>query len=205
MARKAMEVFKCAMRDGETTQRYGTRYQNLVIDAGLTNCDVLAMLFLLSLPEDVQERVLMSFYARPGNEDRLPDNLEEVIKLADSITITKKRTHKNSGSSFSHHKKHKASKQAGKDGSIYCIHCDDEGDHVSERCDKLKKPIVGAKCHYAHHSYKPGHSCHASKVEKAKLRAEGKMPPPRRHNSRRNENNVQSWNAVELLVLAEVV
>ncbi|KAJ8651514.1 hypothetical protein O0I10_012927 [Lichtheimia ornata] len=192
-ARKAMEVFKCAMRDGETTQRYGTRYQNLVIDAGLTNCDVLAMLFLLSLPEDIQERVLMSFYARPGNEDRLPDNLEEVIKLADSVSITRKRTHNDAGSSSSHQKKNKSSKQAGKDTSIFCIHCNKDGNHVSERCYKLDKPIEGPKCHYAHHPYKPGHACHASREEKAKLRAKGELPPPRRHNhsSRRGESNVK--------------
>ncbi|CDH61439.1 hypothetical protein RO3G_15169 [Lichtheimia corymbifera JMRC:FSU:9682] len=187
-ARKAMEVFKCAMRDGETTQRYGTRYQNLVTDAGLTNCDVLAMLFLLSLPEDIQERVLMSFYARPGNEDRLPDNLEEVIKLADSISITRKRTHNDAGGSSSH-KKNKSSKKDDQ-GDIFCIHCDKMGYHVSDKCRKLDKPIVGPKCYYAHHTYTSGHGCRASREEKAKLRAEGKLPPPRRQ-SRRGDNNVK--------------
>ncbi|KAJ8652413.1 hypothetical protein O0I10_011941 [Lichtheimia ornata] len=88
--RTAVEVFNSAMKDKESMQQYGMRFQNLVREAGLSNCDVLAMLFLLSLPGGLQDKVMMSFCAKLGNEDRLPTKLEEIIKLANSLSLPKR-------------------------------------------------------------------------------------------------------------------
>lgn len=103
-----------------------------------------------------------------------------MIKLSDSLTFTRKHTYNKFGS-FSRHKKGKTfgKKDDPSNNGLFCKHHDKFTSHSSENCHKLRSPIKGVKCFYAHHEYKQGHSCRASKGARAEKCAKGELPPPR--------------------------
>ncbi|CDH60654.1 hypothetical protein RO3G_15169 [Lichtheimia corymbifera JMRC:FSU:9682] len=157
--RKAIEVFNSTMKERESMQQYGMRFQNLAREAGLSNCDVLAMLFLLSLPSRLQDKVMMSFCAKPGNDDRLPDKLEEIVKLANSLSLAKRPHDDEDDGSRSFTKRHRRGQSTGK---FFCYHHDDRCNHRSKECPLLNEPIdEDKKCYYAHHEFESGHDCRA--------------------------------------------
>ncbi|CDH61104.1 hypothetical protein RO3G_16746 [Lichtheimia corymbifera JMRC:FSU:9682] len=168
MVHKAIEVFRCRMRANETTQRYGNRFHNLVREAGLTNCDVLAMLYLLSLPTELHKQVLIAYSARPGNDDRLPKNLDEIIKLSDMVSVTKRNSSEvddsssvssSSSSADSARPTKKAKKHHSKTAPHFCVHHNRPTFHTSEECrDKPASPN-GPTCKRCKGPLSPGHKC----------------------------------------------
>ena len=163
MVQKAIEVFNCKMRKNESPQQYGNRFHNLVREAGLTNCDVLAMLYLLSLPTELRRQTLLAFCARAGNDDRLPKNLDEIIKLSDMVSVPKRTASEVddsssvSSSSADSARQYKKAKKHHK--SYYCVHHKKQVFHKSENCKLAKQPSNDEKCRRCNLSWFPGHKC----------------------------------------------
>ncbi|KAI7873129.1 hypothetical protein K492DRAFT_241272 [Lichtheimia hyalospora FSU 10163] len=163
MVQKAIEVFRCKMRKGESPQQYGNRFHNLVREAGLTNCDVLAMLYLLSLPMELRQQTLLGFSARAGNDDRLPKDLDEIIMLSDMVSVPKRTASEVddsssiSSSSADSARQHKKAKKHHK--SYYCVHHKKQVFHKSENCKLAKQPSNDEKCRRCNSPWFSGHRC----------------------------------------------
>ncbi|KAI7873130.1 hypothetical protein K492DRAFT_225217 [Lichtheimia hyalospora FSU 10163] len=163
MVQKAIEVFQCKMRKGESPQQYGNRFHNLVREAGLTNCDVLAMLYLLSLPMELRRQTLLGFSAHAGNDDRLPKNLDEIIMLSDMVSVPKRTASEVddsssiSSSSADSARQHKKAKKHHK--TYYCEHHQKQVFHKSENCKLAKQPSNDKRCRHCNLPLFPGHKC----------------------------------------------
>ncbi|KAI7847025.1 hypothetical protein BDC45DRAFT_37344 [Circinella umbellata] len=85
---KATEAYTMTMNKGETVADYGTRFLNVCRDGGLKDNEGLALRFLGSTDEHIQENVKIAWSGRYGT--RMPRTVEEVLRVANAVSLNKR-------------------------------------------------------------------------------------------------------------------
>ena len=91
------------MNHRESIAEYGTHFQNVCREGGLKDDEGLALRFLGSLDEHIQENVKIAWNARNGQQ--LPSSVEEVLQVADAVTLKRKFRYSKEGASPSQRRK----------------------------------------------------------------------------------------------------
>ena len=125
---KATEVYNMIMHPGEDVADYGTRFQNAASEGDLQDNQGLAMRFLASLPDPVQENVRVVWHSH--NKKRKPKNLEEILRVAGMVSVKKRVRSQDKATNNEHSTRH--SKRSKK--THWCPHHQRQVEHKPEEC-----------------------------------------------------------------------
>ena len=93
------------MNKGETVTDYSTRFINVCHNGGLKDNEGLALWFLGSIDEHIQEYVKIAWSGRYGI--RMPHMVEEVLRVVNAVLLNKRsRRYENNVGSSSQRRRH---------------------------------------------------------------------------------------------------
>ena len=155
---KARETYTMMQLPGESVADYGTRFMNTARAGGLKDNQNLAISFMSSLQESIQDNVQVAWNGKRGT--RKPKRVNEILKVANSLTAYKRKRHDEEANSSNkkywcpYHKKQvrhkpddctlakpKEHKAKSKSESLYdkglCIYCGKKWDK-DHRCEEYR-------------------------------------------------------------------
>ncbi|KAJ8651356.1 hypothetical protein O0I10_013136 [Lichtheimia ornata] len=187
---KATEVYTMTMKSGESISDYGDRFHNAAREGNLQNDQGLAMRFLASLPDHIQDNVRIVWHSR--HKKRKPDNLDEILSVADQISVKKRYRPADEQSERSSRR----GKSSSSKDTYWCPYHKRQVEHKPEDCKKKKAqskaqdsttdPFKLGKCVHCGDDWTKEHRCEEYREAHRKKREQ------RAHNKRINALSTSS-------------
>ncbi|KAG2212974.1 hypothetical protein INT45_013283, partial [Circinella minor] len=159
---KATEAYTMTMNKGETVADYGTRFLNVCRDGGLKDNEGLALRFLGSMDEHIQENVKIAWSGRYGT--RMPRTVEEVLRVANAVSLNERsrRQDDNVGPSNQRRRHNNNGGSQGFQGSKknWCPHHKKYVSHKPQECHLHIEKVNSSLSSVAENRFKRGECVH---------------------------------------------